>query len=192
MPPLGEASHYTIYLATDSRNHARRDGRAYSSRAARGGGLPGRVRTRLCGLRSPPIPVMQPPKDRDGLDLPHSADNLLGKRLAVLHLRRGQLPQPLMGPRFHEVMDVVCQYLPQVLLAENEDVVEALSPDGAEESLADGVRVRRRLRSIGPIRQNVSGSLIRSTHTRDASLASLHGATTGVRTGSTFTTMRRS
>ena len=102
-----------------------------------------RVRTRLCDLRCPPILVMQPPEDRDALDLPHSADNLLGKRLAVLHLRRGQLPQPLMGPRFHEVADVVCQDAPQVLLAENEDVVEALSPYGPKEAFTDGVHERR-------------------------------------------------
>jgi hypothetical protein len=76
-----------------------------------------------------------------------------------------------MRTRFDEVTDVLYQDALQVLLAENEDVVEALSPDGAEEALADGVRVRRRLRSIRPMRRDVSGSLIRSTHRQDASLA---------------------
>ena len=85
---------------------------------------------------------MQAAKDRDGLDVCRGGEDHVAERLASRDLSRSALSQPLMRTRFDEVTDVLYQDALQVLLAENEDVVEALSPDGAEEALADGVHER--------------------------------------------------
>ena len=52
------------------------------------------------------------------------------------------LPDPLVRPRGVEVRHVLAQHAPQVRLAQDEDVVQALPPHAAEEALAGGVRPR--------------------------------------------------
>ena len=83
---------------------------------------------------------MQASEDRDRDDFPGRACAFVATRLlAPRNLRRGQLPQALMRARFHGLADVLSQHSPQVVLAEDEDVVEALAPHGAKEALANGV-----------------------------------------------------
>jgi hypothetical protein len=79
--------------------------------------------------------------------------------------------QGLVGPGVVVVREVLTENPPQVSFAQHEDVVEALPPDRSDQAFDERIRVRRRLRSIRPMRRDVSGSLIRSTHKRDASLA---------------------
>jgi hypothetical protein len=47
--------------------------------------------------------------------------------------RRNRLPDPLMRPGLIEVPRILAQHLMQVALAQDEDVVQALTPDTAKE-----------------------------------------------------------
>ena len=58
------------------------------------------------------------------------------------------LLDPLVRPGMVEVLFVLLHRPVQVPFAENQDVVEALSPQAAEESLAEGVRPWRLIRSL--------------------------------------------
>ena len=90
------------------------------------------------------ILVMQTSQDRDGLDLPHGGDHASGL-LTFGDLHRSPLAETLVGPRISEVADVLAEDAPQVSLAEDEDVIEALASDGSEEALADGAYQWRRV-----------------------------------------------
>jgi len=52
------------------------------------------------------------------------------------------LPDALVRPRPVEVADVLGQHTPEVSLAEDQPVIDALPPDAAQEALADGVGPR--------------------------------------------------
>ena len=80
--------------------------------------------------------MMKPAEDRDRDDL--SAD--LGDRPRCAD--RCSLAQTLMGPSAIEVdLDVLLQNATQLLLAEYDYMVEALSAHRPEEAFADGVRM---------------------------------------------------
>ena len=67
----------------------------------------------------------------------------------------------LVRSRLVEVGDVRCQDAPEVPLAEDQQVVDALAPDAAEEAFADRVGVSRQLHLVVPVRSDF-GSSIRS------------------------------
>ena len=102
------------------------------------------------------------------------------------------LSDSLVRPPGVEVRHVLAKHEVEMAFAEDDHMVQALPPNAAEIPLAHSIRVRCRLRSIRPMRQDIFESLIHSTHMLDASSALSRGVTTGLRTGSTSTTMRRS
>src|SRR5687768_7405045 len=83
--------------------------------------------------------VVQPAQDGD------CDHGLLYMRTRRRNCRRSQrcaLADALVRPRAVKVADVLRQHAPEVSLAEDEDVIEALPPDAAQEPLADGVGPR--------------------------------------------------
>ena len=52
------------------------------------------------------------------------------------------------------VLDEFCQYGPKMLLAQDDDVVKALSAQRPDHSLRAGVHVRRQLPAIAAIRSD--------------------------------------
>ena len=85
---------------------------------------------------------MQTSQNWDGLDLSRGVEDLVAEFLTSAHLRRSVLLQLLMRAQFHEVANVLAEYTSQVILAEEEDVVEAFALDGSEAAFADGVHER--------------------------------------------------
>ena len=73
--------------------------------------------------------MMQPADNREG------DDRSPVRRLALAELR-GVLAEREVGPEPMIVLEVLAQDVPQVLLSENDDVVEAVPPDGADHALA--------------------------------------------------------
>jgi len=55
------------------------------------------------------------------------------------------------------VVEVGSDETHEVLPAEDDDMVEQFAAEGSDPALGDGIRLRRRLRSIGPMRQDVFG-----------------------------------
>ncbi len=91
-------------------------------------------------LRRPFVVVMKSTKDRHGDDL--AAHDRLCWRPA--HRVGYLLGEPLVWSRDVEVgTDIFLKDAAEVILTEDEDVVEALPPDTAQEALADGRAVRR-------------------------------------------------
>ena len=56
------------------------------------------------------------------------------------------VPEGLVRTRFVVVADVLGDHAPEVILTEDEDVVEHLSPECADEALSKGIHVRRAYR----------------------------------------------
>ena len=79
--------------------------------------------------------MVQAAEDRDRADAPTPLRSRRSSRWRGWDL---VLPA-LMGPVLIEVAYVRPQHAPQVPFAQNQDVVEALAPDAAEEALAGGV-----------------------------------------------------
>jgi hypothetical protein len=96
----------------------------------------------------------------------------------------------LMRSRLIEVLDVFVQDAPQVRLAHEQDVVQALTAQAADQALGDGVLQAGQLHPVRPVSKRSSRSRTPSIPgTGDASHCSTIG-TTGVSTGSGSSTMR--
>ena len=65
------------------------------------------------------------------------------RAIGQLWLARDALADPLVWTANVEVLHPFGQYPPKMILAEDQDVVEALAAEAAEEALADGIQVGR-------------------------------------------------
>jgi len=111
------------------------------------------------GSRHALVPVVEPAQHRDSAhrlskSRPEQPKSAVGLRDPLL--------QALMWPRGVEVGGILAQDAPQVGLAEDQGVIQALAPDAAEEPLADGVLPgravgRAQLHDAGPRSQPGEG-----------------------------------
>ena len=79
-------------------------------------------------------------------------------------LARDALADPLVWAARVEVGHPLGQDPPEVILAEDQDVVEALATEAAEEAFADGIGVSCRLHRVRAVRQKPSGLPIPFIH----------------------------
>ena len=93
-------------------------------------------------LRSSCVSVVEATQDRDGADIA-ARGALQGHGRALLG---SPLPQALTGPNLVEARHVFVEDTSQLALTQDDDVVEALAPDAAEEALACRVLARCALR----------------------------------------------
>ena len=82
----------------------------------------------------------------------HRSDDNRLAQVVMPNARRDALSDPLMGSSLIEVDLVLAKQRIQVPVAEQDDVVEQLTPATAHKSLRDRVRVRHRLHVVGAIR----------------------------------------
>jgi len=108
---------------------------ANSSRVLHEGGLSWLLRPST-RLRSGAVVMVEASKHRYA-----DYDRRIGRRLDRW-LGRHSLPETLMRPCNVEERAVLLQHVFEVPLAEDDDVIEALAPDAAKESFADGVHER--------------------------------------------------
>src|SRR5438874_1569454 len=83
------------------------------------------------------VGMMEAAEDRHRTDRSQRIRPLLRWRL------RERLAAPLVRPRPVEVGGVLPEHAAEVALPQDEDVIEALAPDAAEEALAQRIRPRR-------------------------------------------------
>jgi len=69
------------------------------------------------------------------------AQHRAARRTAVRRSRRHALPEALVRTQFIEIFHVLAEHPQQLSLAENDHVIEALSPYASKESLAMCVHV---------------------------------------------------
>jgi hypothetical protein len=84
-----------------------------------------------------PVVVMEPAEHRDCVDAAIRLEWTWNRLL---------VPEGLVRTRFVVVADVLGDDAPEVILTEDEDVVEHLSPEYADEALSKGIHVRRAYR----------------------------------------------